>query len=191
MGSCLILLSVDRDEFSNCQKARNAIEDKLNVLLEDSNQTDKIYYQMSPLVHPTLLQLQDKLTSNILTGDELAEAQQQVQIYNSKLELFHARQLQFLWYQTGKQVLWWQRSANKTPTSLLFYIPKKMLQSSLKILWLKLSDDSVFLGWHVPTFQLYAQFDHTVSTNEATEVIQRITNWIKKEKENFTIKDYK
>lgn len=191
MRNCLILLSVDRDEFSNCQKARNAIEDKLNVLLEDSNQTGKIYYQMSPLVHPTLLKLQDKLTSNILTGDELAEAQQQAQIYNSKLELYHARQLQFLWYQTSKQVLWWQRSAKKIPTLILFYITKKMLQSSLKILWLKLSNNSIFLGWHVPTFQLYAQFDHTVSTNEATEVVQRITNWIKKEEENFSIKDYR
>lgn len=191
MKNCIILLSVDRDEFANCQKARNAIENKLDVIYKDSNQQGKIYYQMSPLVHPILLQLQDKLVSNTLSDEELAEAQQKAQIYNSKLELYHARQLQFLWYQAGKQVLWWQRCASKNPSPILFYITKKMLQTSLKILWLKLSNDSVFLGWHVPTFQLYAQFDNTISTNEATEVIQRITNWIKKEEENFSLKDYR
>lgn len=191
MKNCLVLLSVDRDEFADCQKARNAIESKLDVLHKDPNHQEKIYYQMSPLVHPILLQLQDKLVSNTLTGDELAEAQQKTQIYNSKLELYHARQLQFLWYQAGKQVLWWQRCASKSPSPILFYITKKMLQTSFKILWLKLSNDSIFLGWHVPTFQLYAQFDNTISTNEATEVIQRITNWIKKEEDNFSIKDYR
>lgn len=191
MKNCLVLLSVDRDEFANCQKARNAIENKLDVLYKDSNLRGKIYYQMSPLVHPVLLQLQDKLVSNTLTGDELAEAQQKAQIYNSKLELYHARQLQFLWYQSGKQVLWWQRCESKSPSPILFYITRKMLQTSLKILWLKLSNDSVFLGWHVPSFQLYAQFDNTIKTSEATEVIQRITNWIKKEEDNFSIKDYR
>lgn len=191
MKNCLVLLSVDRDEFANCQKARNAIENKLDVLYKDSNLRGKIYYQMSPLVHPVLLQLQDKLVSNTLTGDELAEAQQKAQIYNSKLELYHARQLQFLWYQSGKQVLWWQRCESKSPSPILFYITRKMLQTSLKILWLKLSNDSVFLGWHVPSFQLYAQFDNTIRTSEATEVIQRITNWIKKEEDNFSIKDYR
>lgn len=191
MKHCLVMLSVDRDEFANCQKARNEIEEKLAGFMKDSNQRGKIYYQLSPLVHPLLLELQDKLVGNFLTGEELAEAQQQVQIYNSKLEVYHARQLQFLWYQTNKQVLWWQRSSNHSLSPILYYVTEKMLQSSLKTLWLKLSNNSIFLGWHVPTFQLYAQFDKTITTNEATEVIQRITSWIKKEEDNFSIKDYR
>lgn len=191
MKHCLVMFSVDRDEFSNCQKARNDIEDKLDSFLKDSNQKGKIYYELSPLVHPVLLELQDKLAGNFLSGDELAEAQQQIQIYNSKLEVYHARQLQFLWYQTSKQVLWWQRSSNNSLSPVLYYVTKKMLQSSLKTLWLKLSNNSIFLGWHVPTFQLYAQFDKTTTTNEATEVIQRITSWVKREEDNFSIKDYR
>lgn len=191
MKHCLVMLSVDRDEFTNCHKARNDIEDKLDSFLRDSNQKGKIYYQLSPLVHPVLLELQEKLIGNFLSDDELAETQQQIRIYNSKLEIYHARQLQFLWYQTNKQVFWWQRSPNNPLCPVLYYVTKKMLQSSLKTLWLKLSNNTIFLGWHVPTFQLYAQFDKTITTSEATEVIQRITNWIKKEEDNFSIKDYR
>jgi len=191
MRNCLILFSIDRDDFSNCQKARNGIEEKLDQLLNDASQKSKLYYQMSPLVHPVLLDLQDKLLDPTSSSSRLAELQQQAQIYNSKLELYHARQLQFLWYQTNKQVLWWQRSSRKPPSPALYYVMKKMLRSSLKTLWLKLADETIFLGWHVPTFQLYAQFDNTVTTNEATEVVQRITNWVKKEEDSFTIRDYK
>lgn len=190
--NCIVMMSIDRDEFTTCQKMRNIVEEKLDVFLKDSNhQKSKVFDQISPLVHPVLLDLQDKLMSNTLSEEELAEVQQQAKIYNSKLELFHARQLQFLWYQTNRQVLWWQRSANKQLSPTLFYVTKKMLNSSLKILWLKLADDTVFLGWHVATFQLYAQFDSTITATEATEVVQRITTWIRKEEDNFSIKDYK
>lgn len=189
--NCIVMMSIDRDEFTTCQSIRNIIEEKLEVHLKDAHQKSKVYYQMSPLVHPVLLDLQDKFMSNTLSNEELAEVQQQAKIYNSKIELYHARQLQFLWYQTNRQVLWWQRSASKKMNPTLFYMTRKMLNSSLKILWLKLADDSVFLGWHVATFQLYAQFDNTIIPSEATEVVQRITTWIKKEEENFSIKDYK
>lgn len=191
MENCIVMMSIDRDEFSICQIMRNLIEEKLDAYLKDNNQKSKVFDQISPLVHPVLLELQDKLMSNTLSEEELAEVQQQAKIYNSKLELFHARQLQFLWYQTSRHVLWWQRSANKQLGPTLFYVTKKMLSSSLKILWLKLADDTVFLGWHVATFQLYAQFDNTITATEATEVVQRITTWIRKEEDNFSIKDYK
>lgn len=189
--NCLVIFSVDRDEFSNCQQTKKEVEDKLDVILKDPNQRVKMFSKMSPLVHPVLLELQEKLTNCSLSGDQLAEVKQQAQIYNSKLELYHARQLQFLWYQTNRQVICWQRSAKNDMSRILHYITRKMLQSSLKALWLKLSDESTFLGWHVPTFQLYAQFDHTVTSNEATEVVQRITTWIKKEEDNFSVIDYK
>lgn len=189
--NCLVMMSVDRDEFANCKKARDLIEEKFSNIYNDPSQKQRIHYQLSPLVHPTLLELQDKLTSNSVTADELAELQQQAQIYNSKFELYHARQLQFLWYQTSKQVLWWQRSASQSLSPVMFYVTKKMLQSSLKILWLKLRDGSTFLGWHNPTFQLYTQFDSTITTAEATEVIQKISNWIKREEDAFSIKDYR
>lgn len=191
MKHCLVMLNVDRDEFSNCQKARHSVEEKLDILSKESNQKEKLYYQLSPLVHPVLQELQEKIISKRLSNDELVEVQQQAQSYNTKPDMYNTRQLQFLWYQTSKQVLWWQRSATKSMSSVLYYVTKKMLQSSLKILWLKLANDTVLLGWHVPTFQLYAQFDNTITTNEATEVIQRITNWIKKEEDNFSIKDYR
>lgn len=189
--NCLVMFSVDREEFSNCQEAKNAIEERIDTIFKDTTQRSKLYYQMSPLVHPVLLELQEKLTGCSLTDEELIEAQQKAQIYNSKAELYHARQLQFLWYQTNKQVIWWQRSTREPLSPILYYVTKKMLQSSLKTLWMKLKDESTFLGWHVPTFQLYTQFDRSVSTNEATEVIQRITSWIKKEEDNFSIADYK
>lgn len=191
MENCLIILSVDRDEFSNCQKSKDKIEEKIDSLMSDSSYKSKIYYQLPPLVHPVLLELQDKLVNSTISPEELAEAKSQALIYNSKTELYHARQLQFLWYQTNKQVLWWQRSLSKSLNLFLSYVSKKMLQSSLKTLWTKLKDDSIFLGWQVSTFQLYAQFDSTITTNEAMEVIQSITSWIKKEEENFSMKDYR
>lgn len=189
--NCLVMMSVDRDEFANCQKSRDTIEDKIDVMLKDPNQKAKIYSEPSPLVHPILIDLHDELTNTSLSSDELADVQQKAQIFNSKFELYNAKQLQFLWYQTSKQVLWWQRSPKKPLNPVLYYVTTKMLKSSLKTLWLNLEDNSNFLGWHVPTFQLYAQFDGTITTNEATEVIQRITNWIKKEEDNFTIRDYR
>lgn len=189
--NCLVMFSVDRDDFMACQKSRNEIEEKLNSIYKDVNMKEKLEHQVCPLVHPVLLELQEKLVSNVLSEDEFAEAQKQIQIYNSKLELYHARQLQFVWYQTNKQVLWWQRSSKTRPSRVLFYLTKKMIQSSLKSVWLRLEDQSVFLGWHVPAFQLYAQFDKTVDINEATEVIQRITNWVKKEEENFSVRNYR
>uniref|UniRef100_A0A6G1SB75 Vacuolar fusion protein MON1 homolog n=1 Tax=Aceria tosichella TaxID=561515 RepID=A0A6G1SB75_9ACAR len=154
---CIVLMSIDRDEFANCQKAKNMIEERLDSL------KSKLHYRPSPLINPTPVSLLDK----------------------------HARQLQFLWYQTGKHVLWWQRSSKKSMNLVIYYVTKKMLQSSLKHLWLKLADNTIILGWHVPTYQLYAQFDCTISTDEATEVIQRITKWINKEEDNFIIKDYR
>lgn len=190
--NCIVMLGVDRDEFSNCQKAKEQIEAKLNATVYDDNsEKERVNYRMAPLVHPILLDLQDKLMNNSLSGDELAEAQQQIQIYNSKLSMYHARQLQMIWYQTSKQVLWWQRSPQTPISAVLYHITAKMQQSNLKTLWLKLNDGSVFLGCHKPNFQLYTQFDGTVTTSEATEVIKKIINWIKKEEEHFTIKEYK
>lgn len=188
---CLVMMSIDRDEFANCQKAKNMIEEKLEGMLKDSSLRNKIYYRLPPLIHPALIDLQDKIVSQSLTSDEIAEVRQQAQTFNTKQEPYHARQLQFLWYQTSKHVLLWQRSSQRSINPIIYYVTKKMLQSSLKHLWLKLADDTILLGWHVPTFQLYAQFDSTITTNEATEVIQRITNWIKKEEDNFSIKDYR
>lgn len=75
-------------------------------------------------------------------------------------------------------------------SSVVHYATKKMLQSSLKHLWLKLAN-TVVLGLHVPAYQLYAQFDCTITINEATEVVQRITNTIRKEEDSFIIKDYR
>lgn len=187
---CLVMLSIDREEFSDCQKSRLIIEDKIQDLLNDSNQRNKICYQISPPVHSILLESQDRLINDQMTPDELSEMQQKMQIYNTKAELYHTRQLRFLWYQNNRQVLWWQRSGRYEPDPIIFYMTKKMLESSLKHLWIKV-DKAIFLGWHVPTFQLYAQFDDSITTNDATEVIQRITNWLRKEADNFSIKDYR
>lgn len=188
---CLVIFSVDREEFSNCREAKTMIEQKIEKLLLEPTQRSKMFYQLSPLVHPVLLELQEKLTNCSLSENDLAEVQQQALIYNNKLELYHSRQLQFVWYQTNKQVLWWQRSSKCSISPIIYYVNRKMFESSLKTLWLKLTDNSSFLGWHAPTFQLYTQFDRTITTNEATEVIQRITNWIKKEEDNFNLKEYR
>jgi len=187
---CLVMMSTDRDEFTNCQTSRYVIEERIGAYLSDTNQKNRFYHQVSPIVHPDLLELQDKMMSENLTGDELADLEQKAQTYNSKPEVYQARQLQFFWYQTDRQVIWWQRSGKYPSNCIIHYMSKKMLKSSLKHLWLK-TDNATFLGWHVPTFQLYAQFDKTITVDEATKVIQRITNWIKKEEDKLSIKDYK
>jgi hypothetical protein len=191
---CLVLMSIDRDEFSNCQRAKSMIEERLDSLMKDSNQKNKFHHRLSSLVNPKLLCLQARLVNLRRCQSpeyEIAEVQQQVEAFKTKQELYHARQLQFLWYQTGRHVLWWQRSSHKSMNSTIIYVTKKMLQLSLKHLWLKLADDSTLLGWHAPTYQLYTQFDCTVTANEANEVIQKIMNWIRKEEDNFSIKDYR
>lgn len=141
---CLVMMSIDREEFSSCQKSKDMIEKKL------ANLKSKTEHRLSPNVHPD--------------------------------------QLQFLWYQTSKLVLWWRSPALKPIDPMLYYIMKKMPQSNLKHLWLKQTNNNTFLGWHMPTFQLYAKFDSELTTIEATEAIQKMTNWMKKEEDNFVVK---
>ena len=189
MKNCLVQMSIDRDDFTNCQQSRNIIEEKFEAMLNDTSFKNKLRYKTSPLIHPVILEMHEKLTNESLTSEDIAQVQQQTKL--PKQELQHIKQLQFLWYQANRQVLWWQRSARKSLHPTMYYITRKMLQSSLKHLWVKLENDTIFLGWQLPTFRLYAQFDCTITTLEATEVVQRITSWIKKEEDNFNIKDYR
>lgn len=162
---CLVIFSVDREEFSNCQQAKTIIEERLAKFEKDQKFSN---YKLSPLM--------------LVEGQNHNSQQQQNQ---------QQQQLQFFWYQTRKQVLWWQQTQHRPMSPVLYYVMKKMFRSSLKTFWVKLSDESTFLGWHVATFQLYTQFDSSVTTNEAMEMVQRITSWIKTEEDNFCIKDYR
>ncbi len=99
-------------------------------------------------------------------------------------------QLQYLWYQSNRQSVLWQQSILSDFSSINYYITDRMLKSSLKTFWLRSETDGLLLGWHSPTFQLYAQFDVTITQLQALSAISPIVKWIKKEEEKFFIKDY-
>lgn len=99
-------------------------------------------------------------------------------------------QLQYLWYQSHRQSVLWRQSFLSEFSSINHYITDRMLKSSLKTFWLRSETDGLLLGWHSPTFQLYAQFDVTITQLQALTAIQSIIKWIKKEEEKFVIKDY-
>ncbi|XP_054163154.1 LOW QUALITY PROTEIN: vacuolar fusion protein MON1 homolog A-like [Oppia nitens] len=99
-------------------------------------------------------------------------------------------QLQYLWYQSHRQSVLWRQSPVFEFSSLNHYITNRMLKSNLKTFWLRSESDGLLLGWHSPTFQLYAQFDVTITQLQALTAIQAIIKWIKKEEDKFVIKDY-
>lgn len=187
---CLILLTVDRDQFGTCQYLTSIIEEKFELIINNTNLRGKIDYRMSPLVHPVLLKYQ--LDLDMSSRSDATQVQQKAQIFNSKFELFHARQLQFVWYQNNKYMLEWQRSAKCYPKRAFFFTIRRMIITGLSTLWLNISNDIIVLGIRKQNYQVYCQFDPTISTNEATEVVKLILNWIKKEDENFCVgKDYR
>lgn len=182
-GFCLVILTVDREEFSNCQTIKLSIEDKLIKLLNklEAKSSDS---QANEGLSPPMLQ------SNSTSGSQQSQPTSSKETTKVN-ELLPLRQLQFLWYQTQRQVLMLQQSPSWTLSPLVYYIARRMSQSKLKTLWLKSENDKVILGWHVSTFQLYAQFDATISPGQALEAVHVITNWIKKEEDNFSLRDYK
>ena len=99
-------------------------------------------------------------------------------------------QLQFLWYQSHRQTVVMQQSIVCQFNNIIHYIVDRMLTSKLKTFWLRTESDGVILGWHSPSFQLYAQFDVTITQLQALTAIQSIVKWIKKEEDKFIIKDY-
>lgn len=98
--------------------------------------------------------------------------------------------LQYLVQQTPRHCIMWQASTQTDFSSLNYYLIDRMQRSSLKTCWLRSSrDQCALLGWHTTTFQLYAQFDITVSQYEALETVQSFIKWFKKEEEKLIIKD--
>jgi len=99
-------------------------------------------------------------------------------------------QIQYLWYQSVRQSVLWRQSTVADFSPLNHYITNRMLKSNLKTFWLRSETDGLLLGWHLTTFQLYVQFDVTITQLQALNAIQAIIKWIKKEEEKFVIKDY-
>lgn len=99
-------------------------------------------------------------------------------------------QLQYLWYQSHRQSVLWGQTSFSGFSAINYYITDRMIRSSLKTFWIRSESEGLLLGWHSPTFQLYAQFDVTITQMQALTAIQAIIKWIKKEEEKFVIKDY-
>jgi len=104
-------------------------------------------------------------------------------------------QLQLFWYQSFRpqSIIWQSPLANSFLkfNQLVHYTASRMIASKLKTFWVR-SDQHrlVVLGWHSPSFQLYAQFDVTITQAACLNAAQNIIKWIKKEEEKVIFKDY-
>ncbi|KAG9509178.1 Tubby-related protein 3 [Fragariocoptes setiger] len=154
---CLVVMTVDRDEFQKCQTFKTTCEERLAKMAPKFRDN----YRLSPLLPA------------VTSSDYLA-----------------LRQVQFVWYQTQRRVLVWQQSPHWSMSQLICYVAHRMSASHLKTMWLKCRGDKTILGWHVSTFQLYAQFDATITPSQALEAVQVLMAWIKKEEDCFTFKEY-
>ena len=127
-----------------------------------------------------------------LMKDSIIDRLARVQLTSSRSNLsdLSQPQLQYLWYQSHRQSVLWRQSCLSDFSSINYYITDRMLKSNLKTFWIRSESDGLLLGWHSPTFQMYAQFDVTITQMQALTAIQAIIKWIKKEEEKFVIKDY-
>jgi len=103
--------------------------------------------------------------------------------------------LQFFWYLSLRpQSIFRQSFPNFDIikfNTLVHYMIRRMLSSKLKTFWIRSDDHKmVLLGWHSPTFQLYAQFEPTTTKSQGINAAQTIIKWIKKEEEKILFRDY-
>lgn len=98
--------------------------------------------------------------------------------------------LQYICHQAPRHCVMWQASIQTEFSPLNYYLIDRMQRSSFKTLLLRSHrDHCALLGWHTPTFQLYAQFDVNVTRSEALETVEAFTKWFEKEKGKLIIKD--
>ena len=161
-------------------------------------------FDANNFLHAHISYLSDKyclalLTSNRedfhkcqLVKDSIIDRLAKVNLTSSRSHLsdLGLPQLQYLWYQSQRQSVLWGQASFSAFSAINYYITDRMIKSSLKTFWLRSESDGLLLGWHSPTFQLYAQFDVTITQMQALTAIQAIIKWIKKEEEKFIIKDY-
>lgn len=122
-----------------------------------------------------------------LTSIHLTEPLREIRSAISELGQHH---LQYICHQTPRHCIMWQASTQTEFSPLNYYLIDRMQRSSLKTCWLRSSREQVaLLGWHSTTFQLYAQFDVTVSQYEALDTVQSFIKWFKKEEDKLIIKD--
>lgn len=122
-----------------------------------------------------------------MTSIHLTEPLREIRSAISELGQHH---LQYICHQTPRHCIMWQASTQTEFSPLNYYLIDRMQRSSLKTCWLRSSREQVaLLGWHSTTFQLYAQFDVTVSQYEALDTVQSFIKWFKKEEDKLIIKD--
>ncbi|XP_015785087.1 protein SAND [Tetranychus urticae] len=104
--------------------------------------------------------------------------------------------LQYFWYMTLRsQSIFRSNLPQFDPvvqiSPLIHFVAHRMLSSRLKILWLRSDRHKVIiLGWHSPTFQLYAQLEPTTTKSMGLNAAQTIIKWIKKEEDKLLLRDY-
>ena len=135
-----------------------------------------------------ILSLQAKETIQFrLEHISLSESMTEIRSCISELSQPH---LQYICHQTPRHCIIWQASINTEFSPLNYYLIDRMQRSSLKTCWLRSSRHHCsLLGWHSATFQLYAQFDLTISQYEALDTVQSFIKWFKKEEDKLIIKD--
>lgn len=84
----------------------------------------------------------------------------------------------------------WQASTQIEYSNLNYYLIERMQRSSLKTLWIRSEKHQcALLGWHTASFQLYAQFDITVTQRTALNTVKTFIAWLKKEEDKLVFKD--
>ena len=131
-----------------------------------------------------------------LIHERLSKLVNQIPIPSTAADLQVAG-LHMFWYQSIRPPsIIWKSAHCGNPLLCKFdclvnLVANRMIGSQLKTLWLRSDRHCVaMLGWHSPSFQLYAQFDVTTSQTCALNATQNIIKYIKKEEDKMAVKDY-
>ncbi|RWS17168.1 vacuolar fusion protein MON1 A-like protein [Dinothrombium tinctorium] len=130
-----------------------------------------------------------------MVKESVRERLSKIQLTSPHLGDLNIPHLQVFWYQSLRsQSVFYRVSPQISVTkfnSLIHFMASRMLTSNLKSFWFRSDQHKItLLGWHSPTFQIYVQFDVTVTQSSCLSAAQSIIKWIKNEEGKFVFKDY-
>ncbi|XP_053213487.1 protein SAND-like [Panonychus citri] len=131
-----------------------------------------------------------------MVKDNLGERLNKIKLTSPPFSDLNIPCLQYFWYMTLRSQSIFRSSLSQFNSvvqisPLIHFVAHRMLSSRLKIFWLRSDRHKVvILGWHSPTFQLYAQLEPTTTKSMGLNAAQMIVKWIKKEEDKLMFRDY-
>ncbi|XP_042895064.1 protein SAND [Parasteatoda tepidariorum] len=159
--TCLLLLSVDKDQFFELKECRNKIVERL-----------KKYFCMEAI--------EKSVYSKGYSVSQVGITEVRHFLYKSRSTAQYTAPRLEAPYVTDDD---WNHLFG-----LYQYLHHRMYKSSrpLKMLYYS-GERETMVGWHMQGFELYAAFEPLVTKMDATNAMKKIVQWIKKEEDNLFI----